>query len=183
MLGATYAASRSEGLQLLALAVLFFAVLPMLSRRFGRSDQLSEVLRDEVPPLRVNAPVAAFAVAWVTPLLLAAPDLGLGPWFWALVTLWPCLEVQHFLGERDLVRHGVDDWTSFRPIWHPAWVALAFTAVLVVIFAFQGVPLAEAVWTGVGCGWIVFAIGATFAWLLKGVVPADDGPRGADGPN
>jgi hypothetical protein len=38
VLGATYAVTQSEGLQVLALFALTFGMLPALSRRFGRRD-------------------------------------------------------------------------------------------------------------------------------------------------
>jgi hypothetical protein len=79
VLGATYAVTESEGLQLLALFALTFAVLPALSRRFGRRDEYVEAVQDRNPPFGVVALSLAFVVAWGALVFVAAPHLGLGP--------------------------------------------------------------------------------------------------------
>ena len=106
VLGATYAATDSEGLQLLALFVLIFGVLPALDRRFGAVDDYTKAVQERNVPFSVVALSLALGIAWAALVLIVVPELGLGPAFWLWVVMWPWIEVVAFLGERRLRRDG-----------------------------------------------------------------------------
>ncbi|MEA2157261.1 MAG: hypothetical protein QOE11_3401 [Solirubrobacteraceae bacterium] len=89
ILGATFAATKSEGLQILAMAALIFVGLPALGRRFGGPDEYIEAARGRNMPLSVFALSLAFLFPFAVLVFLVLPDLGLGFWFWWWALTWP----------------------------------------------------------------------------------------------
>jgi hypothetical protein len=168
VLGGTYAATGSEGAQVLALFVLTFGLLPAASRRFGESSDLLEASRSRNVPWRVVAMSLAFLVLWGAVIFVAAPDLGLGPWFWWWAVMWPGLEIYTYLAERRLHQGGgAESWKPSRPFRDSVLAGLATVPVIVVITVVQGFEVGEALLTGLLCGCIVFVLGATFIWLWR----------------
>jgi hypothetical protein len=135
--GGTYAATGSEGLQVLALYVLVFGVYPAMARAFGRPDELTEVLSRRNVPLDVLATSVLFLVSWGALVFFAAPDLGLGPWFWSWVVLIPWLEVYLYLAERRLRRDGADDWKPMRPTRDATLAGVATAPVITAIMLIE----------------------------------------------
>jgi hypothetical protein len=117
-----------------------------------------------------------FLLAWGAVIFVAAPDLGLGPWFWSWVVLIPWLEVYLYLAERRLRRDGADDWKPVRPTRDTILAGAATAPVITAIMLVEDAGLGEALLTGLLCGCIVFLIAGTFAWMSRRA--ADGGESG-----
>jgi hypothetical protein len=165
-LGGTYAATGSEAAQVLVLFALAFGIYPAMTRAFGRSDALTELARDRTAPVGVVARSLLFFVLWAALIFVAAPDLGLGPWFWWWVVMWPWLEVYIYLAERRLRRDGGgSSWKPIRPLRDTVVAGLATAPVIAVIALFEGLGVGEALLTGFLCGCIVFLIAGAFTGM------------------
>jgi hypothetical protein len=160
VLGATYAASGSEALQVLALFVLTLGVFPAIRRRTRSEADQPEAVRERNPPLSVTALSLGFALAWGALVFAAAPDLGVGPWFWWWVVMWLWAEVNASLVGHRFRRDGGENWKRVRPIHDAALWGAVTAGVLVIIFLLEGSSAAEALLTGALCGFIVFAMTA-----------------------
>ncbi len=168
VLAATYAATESEALQLLALFVLIFGVLPALGRRFGAVDDYTKAIQERNVPFSVVALSLAFAIAWATLVFVAVPELGLGPAFWFWVVIWPWAEVLAFLGERRLHRDGgAHTWQPARPLRDSAFAGLATAPCILVITLLQDFDVGEAVATAIACAVGVFGVSGILAWLMR----------------
>jgi hypothetical protein len=166
-LGGSYAATGSEGVQVLALFALTFGIYPAVTGAFGQSSPLIEVARDLNAPFGVVAMSVAFLVLWGALIFVAAPDLGLGPWFWWWAVMWPWLEVYVYLAERRLHRDGAANWTPARPLRDSVLAGVITAPVIAVITSLQGFDVGEALLTGCLCGFIVFAIAGAFTWMSR----------------
>lgn len=167
IVGGIFVATESEGLQIIGLYGMVLMVLPMLSRRFARVDEHSAASDERRPPVRVIAVSFLIMIAWATLIATLAPDLGLGPWFWPLVVLWPWLEVDAYLGERSLRRDGVDAWRAFRPLRDPLLTGVAMVPLVVAILLVQGESARSALTNGLACGVIVALIGYTIVLMMR----------------
>jgi len=166
-LGVPYVLTQSEGLQLLVVFALAFAVLPAVSRRFGVRDEYMQAAIDHNPPLRVLALSIAVTIAGGTLLLPAVAALGLGPWFWfwAFMSTW--LEAYVYLAERSLRHDGIEIWTPTRPLRDAMLAGVATAPLIFALALLDGAGIGEAVAAGVACGFVVFAIAGTFMWLSR----------------
>lgn len=168
VLGATYAATDSEGLQLLALFVLIFGVLPALDRRFGAVDDYTKAVQERNVPFSVVALSLALGIAWAALVLIVVPELGLGPAFWLWVVMWPWIEVVAFLGERRLRRDGgAHTWQPARPLRDSAFAGLATAPCIFAITLLQDFDVREAVATAIACAVCVFGVSGMLAWLMR----------------
>jgi hypothetical protein len=166
LLGGTYAATKSEELQILVLYALALGMFPALARRVARGDPYWEIASERNVPFGVLAVSFAFGIPWAALLHVVVPA-ELGPWFWWWAVIWPWLEVFGYLAERRLERDGPDAWKPIQPRRDSA-LAGALTAPLTLgIMLVQGVPVAEAVPTSAACGVIVFAISSAIIWSMR----------------
>ena len=168
VLGGIYAATGSEAVQILALFVLTYVVLTVATRRFGQHSDFLEAARHLKPPLGVVAMSFVFLVLWGALIFVAAPDLGLGPWFWPWVVLWPWLEVYIYLAERRLHKDGgAEGWKPMRPLRDSVPAGLATVLLTAAITILQGFAVGEALLTGLLCGFFIFGLSATLIWLWR----------------
>jgi hypothetical protein len=147
VLGGTYLATASEGLQILAL----FALIIGLPWDYGVP------VPDRNPPLDVMAGALAFGLIWAG-LLLLVPDPGLGVGFWFWVAMAPWLEVWRQLIARSLQRDRGASWTPVRPWRDSALAGLAIVPLMVFFLLLDGMSAGEAVAWGAGCGAMVFVM-------------------------
>jgi hypothetical protein len=173
-LGGVYAATESEGYQVLVLFALTFGVLPALSRRYGVRDGYTEATERANIPARVLAWSLVVVAPWVALTFLLVPK-SLGPWFWWWLVMWPWMEVYVLLAERALQRDGPETWREARLVRDSAVAGAVTAPIIAAIMLADDGGVAEAVITGVLCGFIVFGIAATFTWLRRSA--AESGAR------
>ena len=171
LLGATYAMTGSEDLQVAVLFALVFVVLPALSRRFGVQDAYMQVLEERKAPIGVLVLSLVFLIGWGALVFVAVPDFRLGPWFSLWVLMWPWLEVFSLLAEARLDREGADNWKPVRPLRDCGAAGLATAPLITMLMLLNDTPLGDAAATGLACGVIVFVIAGTFAWLERRARP------------
>jgi hypothetical protein len=174
-LAGVYAATESEGYQVLVLFALTFGVLPALSRRYGVRDEYTEATDRANVPGRVLAWSLIVVAPWVALTFFLVPK-SLGPWFWWWLVMWPWMEVYVFLAERALERDGAESWREARLVRDSAVAGAVTAPIIVAIMLADDAAVAEAVIAGVLCGFVVFGIAATFTWLRRSAA-ATDGRR------
>jgi len=167
VLGGTYAATGSEGAQVLALFALSFGVYPAVNRRFGRPNGLTQEAWGRNPPLRVLVGTLVFFLVWGALFWILDPDLGLGPWFWWWVVVIPCIEVGAFLAERQLGRDAGAGWKPIRPARDSAVAGILTVPLVTGPLLLADFGPGEALVTGFLCGIIFFAIARTFLWMTE----------------
>ena len=166
-LAGVYAATDSEGAQVLALFALVVGVHRLLLDRFGVRGGYVEALPQRNIPLDVLGVSVAFIVGWGAVVLLFAPDLGVGPWFWWWVVMWPWLEVLALLAERRFQQDGgAEAWRRARPVRDTATAGLVTVPLVAAIMLLQGSSAGAALATGVGCGVTVFLITGAITWSM-----------------
>lgn len=167
VLAGVYAATGSESAQVLALFALVFGVQSLLLERFGVRDGYVEALPQRNIPPDVLGVSAAFAAGWGAAVLLFAPDLGVGPWFWWWVVMWPWIEVLALLAERRFRKDGgAETWRRARPVRDTATAGLVTVPLVTAIMLLQGSSVGAALATGVGCGVIVFLVTGAITWSM-----------------
>jgi hypothetical protein len=137
VLGGSYAATGSEGAQVLALFALTFGVYPAVTRAFGQSNDFVEAMRELTVPFGAMAMSVAF------------------------------LELYVYLAERRVNRHGGAGWKPVRPLRDAVLAGLITVPVIAIITSLQGFDADEALLTGLLCGCIVFAIAGAFTWMSR----------------
>ncbi len=171
-LAGVYAATESEGYQVLVLFALTFGVLPVLSRRYGVRDEYAEATDGANVPARVLVWSLVVVAPWVALTFFVVPE-SLGPWFWWWLVMWPWLEVNMFLAERAFQRDGAESWRKERLVRDSAVAGAVTAPIIVLIMLADDAAVAEAVITGVLCGFIVFGITVTFTWLGRSTTAPD----------
>jgi len=172
-LGGIYQATKSEGLQVLALFALTFGVLPALSRRYGVRDEYTEMAVDVNAPARVLAWSLVFIVPWGALTFFLVPE-SFGPWFSWWLVMWPALEVYAFLAEQALQHDEAQSWSKTRPVRDSALAGAATSPVIFFILTVTGdASVGEAILTGVLCGFIVFGITAASESLRRSAADSD----------
>lgn len=165
-LGGTYAATSSEELQALTAFVLIFVVIPAISRRFGKSLEYAEAAGDRIVPSSVSALSAALLLPWCVLVFIVAP-VGLGPWFWLWLLLWPWLELTVYLATRHFRRHGVEGFKRVRPLRDAALGGVATATLIGAIMLADEASFSAAVATGAASGVIGFLVVLTFTWSAR----------------
>jgi hypothetical protein len=177
VLGASYAATSSEGVQVLALLALTFGVYPAATRALGERSEYAKVARDLSAPRRVMAVSLAFLLLWGALIYVAAPELELGPWFWWWVVFCPWMEVHVLLAEGQLLRSGGAGWKPARPLRDSLLAGPLTAAVIAVITSLQGARLGEALLTGLLCAGVVLALAGAFVWMSRRAATSPRPPR------
>lgn len=167
VLGGTYGATHSPAAQTLVLFILIFVVHPAATRRFGVrwGPEWTEAPRRRPLPLNPLAWSLTFALGWGAVVVLFAPDLGLGGWFWWLVIMWPWTEVLVLLLERRATRDdGAARWSLGRAIVDTGLAALVAVPLVTVPMLVADYSATAALATGVGGGVGLFLLTAVLTW-------------------
>jgi hypothetical protein len=166
VLGASYAATRSEGLQIVIVITFGLLVLPVIEGKVGVPSPYLEAVRDHDVPRKILGLSLAFLAPGMALLFIVEPDLGVGFWFWLLLLFWPWSELYIWLAERDLQRGG-HDWRRSQA-GRGAFLAVLATVVCITALALlENATLWEALLAGATCGVIVFAVGAATEFLSR----------------
>jgi hypothetical protein len=165
LLGVSRVGIDDDAVQVLVFLALMGSIAP-LHRRFARSDDYSDALRERDVPWRVFLTSMAFALLWGALVFVAVPE-SLGGLFALWLILWPWGEVLMALADRDLRTNGPDGWRRRRPVRDSGLAGLVAAALITAIGLADGFSVGEAILTGGIAGAFAVLFLGTLAWLLR----------------